>query len=236
MTIYDHTDLATEMRIPMRGPITFPLIGIVQSVRGRTVADFSAELKRRLEKDYLQKADITISVKEFGHRRAYVCGSVAHPSSFEIDPYSQITVRRAISEAGDFTVDANRSGVAVIHIDPADGSTSVEKVAILSPEPKDTEVRPDDVIIVPRLDRVFITGQVNLQGPIDLPSEELLTVSKAVSLAGGFDKYAKQSDVQLLRSGQLTRVDVAGILSGSRNENDPTLCPGDSIYVPARRY
>ena len=101
----------------------------------------------------------------------------------------------------------------------------------------DIELQPNDVIIVPRLDRVYIIGHVGKPGAVNLPSQEVLTVSKAVSLAGGFSQYAKQSEVQLMRAGKHVQVvDVRAILTGSSKEQDPVLGPGDTVYVPESRF
>jgi protein involved in polysaccharide export with SLBB domain len=101
----------------------------------------------------------------------------------------------------------------------------------------DVVLQPNDTVIVPRLDRVYIIGQVNHPGAVSLPSQDKLTVSKAVSLAGGFDHYAREGSVQLLRTGvPVQTIDVAAILNGDNSKEDPRLAPGDTVFVPQRRY
>jgi polysaccharide biosynthesis/export protein len=48
--------------------------------------------------------------------------------------------------------------------------------------------------------RVYLTGQVRTQGPLDIPPDEILTVSKAILRAGGFGDFANQKIVKLVRT------------------------------------
>jgi protein involved in polysaccharide export with SLBB domain len=78
---------------------------------------------------------------------------------------------------------------------------------------------------------------VGKPGAVNLPSQEVLTVSKAVSLAGGFSQYAKQGEVQLMHSGKRVQVvDVRAILTGDAKVQDPVLEPGDTVFVPESRF
>ncbi|MBA3708445.1 MAG: polysaccharide biosynthesis/export family protein [Planctomycetes bacterium] len=238
--VFDNPDLETDIRVPDTGTITFPLIGQVRELVGRTVEDFTNELSKRLMDGYLRQAVVTITVKDFGKRLATVMGSVTHPGPVALDPLRVTTAMQAIGDAGGFNDDANRIGAMVIRDNPHTN----EKIALQVPKGdkasdlvKDIVLEPGDIIIVPRLDRVFILGQVTKPGAVNLPSQEPLTVSKAVSLAGGFDKFAKQGNVQLIRTGQkVQEVDVRKILTGDSREEDPKLNPGDTVYVPESRF
>jgi protein involved in polysaccharide export with SLBB domain len=43
--------------------------------------------------------------------------------------------------------------------------------------------------------------------------------------------------VQLLRTGvPVQTIDVAAILNGDNSKEDPRLAPGDTVFVPQRRY
>jgi len=227
--VFDNPDLETEIRIPDSGTISYPLIGVVRDLVGRSVEAFSNELSKRL-------AVVTITVKEYGKRTATVMGSVNKPGPVDLDPLRINTAMQAIGNAGDFTEDANRPGSLVIR---DNGRIALQVPRGIKPEDlsHDIVLQPGDIIIVPRLDRVFILGQVTKPGAVNLPSQEPLTVSKAVSLAGGFDKFAKKGEVQLIRVGQpVMPVDVASILTGDVKVHDPVLQPGDTVYVPESRF
>ena len=234
--VFDNPDLETEIRIPDSGTISYPLIGVVRDLVGRSVEAFSNELSKRLMDGYLRQAVVTITVKEYGKRTATVMGSVNKPGPVDLDPLRINTAMQAIGNAGDFTEDANRPGSLVIR---DNGRIALQVPRGIKPEDlsHDIVLQPGDIIIVPRLDRVFILGQVTKPGAVNLPSQEPLTVSKAVSLAGGFDKFAKKGEVQLIRVGQpVMPVDVASILTGDVKVHDPVLQPGDTVYVPESRF
>ena len=109
--------------------------------------------------------------------------------------------------------------------------------------------------------RVYLVGAVRLPGPVELPSDEVLTLSKAVLRAGGFTDYADRRHVKVTRKGASGNdamandaaaktdmaktatgkddkktfiVDVGEIFDKGKIETDLTLEPGDLIFVPDR--
>jgi protein involved in polysaccharide export with SLBB domain len=89
--------------------------------------------------------------------------------------------------------------------------------------------------------KVYLVGPVRTPGPQEIPSDEVLTLSKAILRAGGFGDYADKHKVRVTRKGgaaggqdQVLTVDVARILEKGMTESDLPLEPGDLIYVPER--
>ncbi len=238
LEVYNHPDLTSVVRVPVSGPVHFPLIGAVDQVRGMTVDALSARLKTLYEADYLQQAVVVLTVKEFGRRRIYVMGSVARPGAIDLEPSVATTAIQAVTSSGGLLEEGNRRGIAVLR-ESEKGEISAIPVVVgdNGNANKDVVLLPNDLVVVPRLDRIYIAGQVMKPGALSIPSQETLTVSKAVSLAGGFDKYAREGEVQLLHAGEPVKaVNVEGILSGHRELEDPVLRPGDTVYVPQRRF
>ena len=240
--VFDHHDLITTLRIPANGQVPFPLIGELTGVVGRSIDQFTSEVAKRLLNGYIRQAVVTATVIEFSPRLVYVMGNVAKPGSLPLSPFIQLTAMQAIGQAGGFLEDANRAGTQVIRDDPTKIGAKIGLPVPISDKADslvaDIEIKPNDIIIVPRLDRVYIIGQVGKPGAVNLPSQEVLTVSKAVSLAGGFSQYAKQAEVQLMRTGKRLQVvvDVRAILNGDTKLQDPVLEPGDTVYVPESRF
>ncbi|MBA3845663.1 MAG: SLBB domain-containing protein [Planctomycetes bacterium] len=236
INVYDHPDLELELRIPASGSVDFPLIGAIEP-NGRSVDDLAAELRRRLMDGYIREANVTVTVSEFAPRTIYVLGAVGKPTALPLDPNTVTTAVQAIAAAGGLTADADRASAQVVR-ETAGGQR--ESLPIPASEDAlrthDVVLRPNDLVVVPRLGRAFVSGQVAEPGPIALPSDEPMTVSRAISMSGGFDRFAKQSKVQLIRSGAGARtIDVSAILSGKGDE-DPELLPGDMVYVPESRF
>ncbi len=94
--------------------------------------------------------------------------------------------------------------------------------------------------------RVYLVGAVRLPGPVELPSDETLTLSRAILRAGGFTDYAKRDKVKVTRKGagdngaagkddiKTFTVDVGEIFDKGKIETDLNLESGDLIYVPDR--
>ena len=89
--------------------------------------------------------------------------------------------------------------------------------------------------------KVYLVGPVRMPGPQEIPSDEVLTLSKAILRAGGFGDYADKHKVRVTRKGgaaagqdQVFTVDVAEILEQGKTESDLPLIPGDLIYIPER--
>ena len=83
--------------------------------------------------------------------------------------------------------------------------------------------------------RVYVYGSVKNQGPQEIPSDEIYTVSKAVIRAGGFGDFADKRKVKVTRKdGQDMVVDLKRVIEQGRTEDDVVLQPDDQIYVPQR--
>jgi protein involved in polysaccharide export with SLBB domain len=89
--------------------------------------------------------------------------------------------------------------------------------------------------------KVYVVGQVRQTGPLDIPDNEVFTVSKAIFKAGGFSEFADRKRVRLVRGGALLGankkaiiVNVADIWDKGKVENDFQLEPDDLVYVPTR--
>jgi polysaccharide export outer membrane protein len=76
----------------------------------------------------------------------------------------------------------------------------------------------------------------NVEHPGMFTSRYYVTISEALALAGGPNRYASTSDVVLVRrvNGTPHRVaiDYDKILSGDRPDEDVVVLPGDAIQVP----
>lgn len=87
--------------------------------------------------------------------------------------------------------------------------------------------------------RVEVLGMVNRPGTVLIPPEEELTLTKAISGAGGHNRLADLSKVRLTRtddSGRpiVRRINFSEISKG--RANDIVLQDGDSIFVEERFF
>lgn len=129
---------------------------------------------------------------------------------------------------------------------PAVGKTCKELAQALKVELEKTYYYRATVIISVDLmtksrGKVYLVGPVRMPGPEDIPSDEVLTLSKAILRAGGFTDFADRHHVKITRQGgageidkETLVVDVGEIFDKGKTENDVALKPGDLIYVPER--
>lgn len=86
--------------------------------------------------------------------------------------------------------------------------------------------------------RVYVTGQVRNQGPLDIPPDETFTVSKAIMRSGGFADFANTRRVKLIRkkrdSTETIIVNVDQVVNKGRIDKDPVVEAGDTIIIPER--
>jgi polysaccharide export outer membrane protein len=104
-----------------------------------------------------------------------------------------------------------------------------------SPE-KNIQIRPDDVISIPRAQVVYVVGEVGKVGAVPLLNGKSMTVVEALSASGGALRTAAPRDARILRiaaGGQLRTeipVDLSKVMQG--RSTDVQLFPGDILVVP----
>lgn len=82
--------------------------------------------------------------------------------------------------------------------------------------------------------RIFILGKVIEPGPV--PMTGPMTVMQALSLTGGFDKFADLGAIKVLRNGKdgqiVIPIDYNALIKGQKLDTNILLNAGDTILVP----
>jgi len=138
--VFDNEDISGEYQVDAAGNVNFPLVGQIQAA-GLTVDQFSADLTRRLDADFL--VDPKLSVEVLNFRPIFVIGQVNAPGSYSYSP--GMTVRQAVALAGGYTRRASTSSMTIIR---QDGTTTLEVEVY-----EDSPVLPGDTI---EIDRRFL--------------------------------------------------------------------------------
>jgi polysaccharide export outer membrane protein len=86
---------------------------------------------------------------------------------------------------------------------------------------------------------IYLVGGVKAPGPLEIPRDDTLTVSKAILRAGGFDDFADEKHVRITRKSQagtneVLTVNVSAVLDDGQTSKDMQAQPGDLIYVPEK--
>ena len=149
------------MRVTDTGELdfsAFPKIGRI-SVVGRTCAQVSAELKRKLEADYYNSADVILGINQVNHLdsrgKVYITGNVRAPGAQDLPSSEQTMVSTAIIRAGGFDKFANGHKVQVTRKDKVTGKSerfTVDVKAIIEKGLRDLdrELEDGDYINVPQ--------------------------------------------------------------------------------------
>lgn len=235
-------DLDITAIAPQDGVVTCPLIGALPVTR-RPLDEIEKEVAERLNAEYLVNPSVSVSVVAYARRQVYLLGSVKNPTVYDLPSAGSLTLLQVVSMAGGYTPDAARDQVRIFRQKAAGGNDRVVlvvntlEVTEQSQAQKDPVLQPGDMVLVPTLKKIFVMGNVNAQGAYDIPSDRRLTVTQAISMAGGFNKIARESKVRILRPGadgknSMIVVDVGEILSDGKLDRDVPLQPGDIVFVP----
>ena len=126
---------------------------------------------------------------------------------------------------------------------PAEGKTCKQlAVEIRSELEKKFYYRATVVISVDAMltkGMVYLVGAVRSPGPLEMPRNDVLTISKAILRAGGFTEFANDEMVRVTRQGphgtnQVFMMNLHHVLTKGKTEEDKTAQTGDVIYVPEK--
>ncbi len=233
ITVFRHADLNLESAVSSSGTITYPLIGTML-VEGLTALQLQENLKNALEKDYLQRADVSVQIIDYKSKVAVVLGKVNRTG--EIPLTKPLNLIDVLSIAGGVSSnDVKKIMVIRPSEEPVAGAPPARRRDMLLIDYQklfkeadlslNIPIQNKDIVVVmdPSKGKFYITGEVRSSGAFDL--SEGITVMKAITLAGGTTDFASTKSVYIKRimNGKETKVPV--------NLNTPIL-EDDIIFVP----
>ena len=112
------------------------------------------------------------------------------------------------------------------------GLSSSEVEARITKKLKTYLPDPEVTVIVQSTDgnRIYILGKVTTPGAI--PLQGPLTVLQALSISGGFDRFADLDEIKILRGGKVLEVHYDDLIRGENLQSNYALQPDDTILVP----
>lgn len=249
IVIYGQEKLNRELRVNGQGEITMPLVGVVQ-VGGLTPQEIEKKLGKLYDARFLVDPQVTVEVKEFRHQRVAVTGAVAKPGAYEI--IGPRTLLEVLALAGGFSGAASGDVVNVIRNQNAADLTKIAKNSPGNKMPPKKEimvvdlrrlvsgqdprlnimVQNGDVVDVPFAGSAYVLGAVRKPGNILV--KENLTVTQAISLAGGIDPILGTNSITIMRvdeKGKPVNIDTNYSSIISRNDPDLSIKNNDVIVV-----
>jgi len=111
VTVYDAPNLSRPAQVSASGFISLPLIGDVRAT-GKTTDQLQADIAARLAKDFMQKPQVFVTVKEYNSQRVTVDGAVTKPGVFPLK--GETTLVEVIAQAGGLNDMGSPSNVYVL--------------------------------------------------------------------------------------------------------------------------
>lgn len=112
------------------------------------------------------------------------------------------------------------------------GQSSADVAVMITKNLKKYLPDPEVTVIVQSTDgnRIYILGKVNTPGAI--PLQGPMTVLQALSISGGFDRFADLDDIKVLRGKKTLDVHYKDLLKGENLASNHLLQADDTILVP----
>ena len=246
-------EISKSWRISSSGDLNLPMAGRIHAA-GMSVEELEQEIETRLKK-YIKYPQVTVYTSEILSHPVTVSGAVGNPGVVELTgPTSLFSV---IVEAGGpkptaAYVKISRpisqgpipSPFAQPSFDQQYTTLQIPLNSLLSSDGENANfvVLPDDVITVPEMRprMVYITGEVIKPGAIELATQDTVSLTKALAIAGGVNRTAKPSKTMIRHINEngvetaLAVVDVQKILSGKAK--DILLSDGDILIIPNNQF
>jgi polysaccharide export outer membrane protein len=240
INVFGNDDLSRVPTVQTNGAVSLPLLGEVQ-VSGLTVAEVKRKVTNLLAKDYLINPQVEVKVKDYQSQYVSVVGEVNSPGRKPIR--GRMRLLDALLESGGFKTSSSGE-VMITRTDGVfeDGKKAVTVRISSSATIQDQinlELRLKNGDIISALPKAFVTvdGEVNKPGRYAIEAD--LTVTGAVSLAGGRTRFGS-GDVKVRRSDGATgkvkiiEVDLKDVQNGKKP--DVPLLPNDIVTVSRRVF
>jgi len=237
ISVVDEPNLTKVITVGSDGTFDYPYIGLVKA-GGLTLRAIQQDITARLKEKYLRNPHVSIEVEEYRSQVVYVWGQVKAPGAVTLK--GTITLTEALAKAGSPTPDAgsyieiNRrprplmtgSDTPPVEVKPQ--SERVSMADIQSGRAQSIVLSDGDTIFVPKAETFFVTGHVRNGGPF--LHEVGMTVSTAISMAGGVTEKGSRSRIRITRVVNGKQVVVKDV------KMQDLVQPGDSVEVLSRRF
>lgn len=231
--ILEDPELEQSVKVTDSGDIPLILGGNVQ-ITNLTLAQAAAAIARDLkEKGYVLNPHVTVTIDQYVNQNVSVLGQVHSPGLYPIGTSRSIVdilaMAGGITDAADRHITIQRKGTKT----RLDYFFSNDAKATLE---SSTLVYPGDTIIIPKVEVVYILGDVGHPGGYPMTTNDSrLSVLQAVAFAGGTLPNAVPSSARLVRkqpNGEYADIPLPLGAMQKGKKPDIALQADDIIYVP----
>ena len=219
-------DLNGERRVGDDGAIDLPLLGKLP-VAGLTASEMGDRLEAILTSKYVNRANVSVVIKEYANKPVSIIGAVQRPGSLNIA--GKWDLLQAIAAAGGLAPNAGRK-IYVLRRGDDGVSDKLEidrdDLFLKSVERWNIPIYPSDVVNIPPRTpvKIFCVGEVKAPGALEFDSDDRITLLSTIAKAGGFTSRAAKGSIRIKRRGAdrkdvELKADYSRIVSGK----DPDL-------------
>lgn len=220
--VYDEPELSGKRTVTSDGTVFVALIDAVE-VEGLTAEEAAERIAEELRDGYLVSPQVSVAITEYRSQKVSVVGAVKNPGEYYLS--APTTLLEMLARAGN--VDGKVSA-GEVRVRRANGDTVVMSLdALFGTGDGDLQLRAGDIVSIPEGQFVYVAGEVQKPGAIVF--WDGLTVTQALTKAGGPSEYARLKGAYILRDGERVPVNLKRILDG--READMTLEPGDQLVL-----
>ncbi len=243
--VFRHPELSQKVSVNSNGTINLfrldqPIVAVC-----KTELELAKDVADAYRKDYLKNPEVRVIAVEQRSRSFAVIGAVVQPGQYMIS--RKIRLLELLAQAGGPSKEAG-SRVLVARTgstsncklnegsevaDDLDESYVAYRLKDIIEGKQNVMMRPGDIVSVLKADIIFVYGNVNEQGQVEV--KEPITLTQAIASAKGTKPATDKSKVRVLRQklGSTDREELVFDLNAinDRKVPDPFLEPGDVVAV-----
>ena len=241
--VFRHPELTQRVNVNANGTINLfrlpaPLMAVCKTER-----ELANDIAVAYEKDYLRNPEVNVVAVVQQSRSFAVIGAVDKPGNYFIN--RKIRLLELLAQAGGPTKEAGtrlivaRTGstsnckLNEKEVDTAEIGLMAYKISDVMQGKEDLVMRPGDIVSLLKADIVYVYGNVNKQGQVEI--REPITLTQAIASAEGLKAASQKDKIRVLRQkpGSQDREELIYDLTAiNKNQaQDPYLEPNDVVAV-----
>ncbi|WP_136808698.1 polysaccharide biosynthesis/export family protein [Desulfosediminicola flagellatus] len=224
--VFESSDLDSEVRVSSRGYINVPLLGDVK-VKNLSLAEAEQKIETLYKKDFIHDPHVSVYIQEHVSKQITIVGAVEQPGTFRFVAQRRLLDVLALGQGlrdnaasyAYLTREDQKTGVSHNYMIDLDDLVKNGNMA------QNHVIAGGDVIYIPESGQCFVDGAVRKPGIYAIRSN--MTVTEAVTLAGGLARWADDDKIKLIRF--MGRGQKRQIVSLSYQDMQAGL--GDTLYL-----
>ncbi len=242
--VFRHPELTQRVSVNTNGTINLFRLPMPISAVCKTEFELKKDIEDAYRKDYLRNPEVNVVAVEQRSRAFAVIGAVMKPAQYMIS--RRISLLELLAQAGGPSKEAGtrvlvaRTGSTSnceLNEAPRGSEQDIQlldyRLADVLEAKEKLIMRPGDIVSVMDADVIYVYGNVNKQGPVDI--KEPLTLTQVIASAEGLKSATDKDKIRVLRrkAGSTEREELMYNLQDiiTRKAPDPFLEPNDVVAV-----